>query len=110
MEKQTMAQRVRWNPILNAVSAVAYVVAVALLIHAISSVRANTPDTLLDSIAALSLFTFSAAVMGFLFCYQPVALLIENKKKEAVSYFLKTLGAFGGIILLVLVLFGQRGL
>jgi Na+-transporting methylmalonyl-CoA/oxaloacetate decarboxylase gamma subunit len=51
--------------------------------------------------AFLSLLVFSVAVMGFLFFYRPAVLLIENKKKEAVDYFFKTLGAFGAITAIV---------
>ncbi len=93
----------RWNPFLNAGIAAAYVWGVVLLIQFISSFRANTPDTLLDSVSALSLLVFSAALMGFLFFYRPVTLMLEDKKEEAAAYFLKTLGTFGAILLAVIV-------
>jgi len=96
----------KWNnPIINAVAASAYIAALSLFIHYVSSLRHDTPDTLLDGMGFLSLFVFSAAVMAFLFFYKPTLLLIENKKAEAISYFLKTLAAFGVItgVLLVLV-------
>lgn len=84
--------------------AVAYIGAVALFMHFITSLRHDTPDTLLDGMGIMSLFVFSGAVMAFLFFYQPVLKLIENKKAEAVSYFLKTLGIFGVITAAVLTL------
>lgn len=92
----------KWNPFLNAVSAVAYIGTVALFMHFIESIRHDTPDTLLDGMGFISLFVFSAAVMAFLFFYQPALRLIENKKTEAISYFLTTLGIFGAITILVL--------
>lgn len=85
----------RWNPFINGLGAAAYVWGIGLLIHYISSLHRDTPDNLTGSIAALSLFVFSAAVMGFLFFYRPLALLTENKKREAASYFFKTLTIFG---------------
>jgi len=94
----------KWNPALNAVAAAAYIGAVALFMHFIESIRHDTPDTLLDGMGILSLVVFSAAVMAFLFFYQPVLKLIENQKAEAVSYFLKTLGIFGIITVVVLAL------
>ncbi|MEO6536824.1 MAG: hypothetical protein ABIT47_03960 [Candidatus Paceibacterota bacterium] len=94
----------RWNPFINAIMAVAYIGAVALFMHFITSLRHDTPDTLLDGMGIMSLFVFSGAVMAFLFFYQPVLKLIENKKAEAVSYFLKTLGIFGVITAAVLTL------
>lgn len=94
----------RWNPYLNAGGAVGYVGAVALFLNFISSMRHDTPDTPLDSMAFLSLLVCSAAVMAFLFFYRPATLLIENKKAEALSYFFKTLASFAGVTALVLAL------
>ena len=87
----------KWNPFLNAIAAAAYIGLVALFMHFIESLRHDTPDTLIDSVGFISLFVCSAAVMAFLFFYQPVLRLVENRKAEAVSYFLKTLGIFGAI-------------
>ena len=92
----------RWNPYLNAIGAAAYIWGVGLLIGYISSLHHDTPDNVVGSIAALSLFSFSAAVMGFLFFYRPAVLLVGNKKEEALFFFLKTLGTFGAITLLVI--------
>ena len=36
----------------------------------------------------LSLFVFSAAMVGYFFVYQPVRLLIENKSEEQHLHFL----------------------
>lgn len=92
----------RWNPFLNAASAAAYIGGIALLLQFISSLRHDTSDNLLGSIGAISLLVLSAAVMGFLFFYYPVVLLVENKRGDVVSYFLKTLGTFAVITALVL--------
>ncbi|MES2994531.1 MAG: hypothetical protein V4681_00645 [Patescibacteria group bacterium] len=94
----------KWNPFLNAGAAAAYIGAVALFMQFIESIRHDTPDTMLDGMGFISLFVFSAAVMAFLFFYQPALRLIENKKAEAVSYFLQTLGMFGAITVVVLTL------
>lgn len=89
---------------MNAAGAAAYIGAIGLIFQYISSFRSDTPDTFLDPILALSLLVFSVAVMGFLFFYRPVVLLIEGKREEAVSFFLKTLGTFGVITVLLLLL------
>lgn len=94
----------KWNPFVNALAAALYIGAVSVFMHFIQSLRHDTPDTLLDGVGIMSLFVFSAAVMSFLFFYQPVLKLIENKKAEALSYFLKTLGIFGAITVVVLTL------
>ena len=92
----------RWNPFLNAAGAAAYIWGIGLLIGHIARLHHDTPDNLVGSVAALSLLVFSAAVMAFLFFYRPVVLLLENKRDEAVSFFLKTLGTFGAITLLAI--------
>lgn len=89
---------------MNAIAAAAYIGAVVLFMHYIQSIRHDTPDTLLDGMGVISLFVFSAAVMAFLFFYQPALKLLENRRVEAVSYFLKTLGIFGAITAVVLIL------
>ena len=93
----------KWNPFLNATAAALYIVAVALFMQFIESLRHDTPDTLLDSVGMLSLLVLSVAVMAFLFFYQPVRRLIENKRAEAMSYFLKTLGIFGVLTIVALI-------
>lgn len=94
----------KWNPFLNAGLAVAYIGVVSVFLRFIESIRHDTPDTWIDGVGFMSLFVFSAAVMAFLFFYQPVLLLVENKKAEAVSYFLQTLGLFGIVTVIVLTL------
>ena len=93
----------RRNPFLNASGAAAYIWGVGLLISHIARLHHDTPDNLVGTISAISLMVFSAAVMAFLFFYRPIVLLVENKRDEAVSFFLKTLGIFGAITALVLV-------
>lgn len=94
----------KWKPFIHAACAAAYIALVVVFMHFMQSLRHDTPDTLLDSMGVISLFVFSAAVMAFLFFYQPLLLLLENKKTEALSYFLKTLAMFGVITAIVLAL------
>lgn len=64
----------------------------------------NKPDTFFAPIVFLSLLTLSVAVMAFLFFYQPLALFIEGKKKEAIDLFAKTVGIFAIITIISLTL------
>lgn len=82
------------NPVLNALSAGAYIVAIAAIMTWGTSI-APGPDTFLAPIVAISLFTLSAAVMGYLFCFQPLTLYFAGKKNDAVKLFLQTVMAFG---------------
>lgn len=92
----------RWNPLINAAAALAYIAGVVQFLHFMESIRHDTPDTVFDGMGFISLFVFSAAVMAFLFFYRPVMLLVEKKGAEAVSYFLKTLGIFGVVTIFLL--------
>lgn len=92
------------NPIINAISASAYILLVASIINFVSAAHKNKPDTFFAPVAFLSLLTLSAAIMSYLFFYQPFQLFIEEKKKEAVKLFMQTVGIFGAITLVVWIL------
>ncbi len=91
------------NPFVNGFSASAYIFLVVTLMNWASKI-ASGPDTFGAPVAFISLFTFSAAMMGYIFCYQPLQLYFDGKKKRAVNLFLQTLGVFGGITFLILIL------
>ena len=92
------------NPIINALSASAYIILVVSVMTFMTQPLKNKPDTFFAPITALFVFTLSAAVMAYLFFYQPLLLFIEGKKKEAVNLFIKTVGIFAAITALVLIL------
>ena len=94
----------KWNPFVNALAASAYIGAIAVFLRFIESLRHDTSDTLLDGMGFISLFVFSAAVMAFLFFYRPLLLLIEDKKSEAMTYFIKMLVTFGIVTAVLLTL------
>ena len=82
------------KPFLHAFAAALYIAFIVLTASSIGSVLKNKPDTIIIPMTMLSLFVLSAAVMGFLFVYEPVRLLVENKKQEALIFFGKTVGFF----------------
>lgn len=84
------------NPLVNAIAALGYIIAVSLFMF-YGTQNLPREDTIFAPIAAVSLFTLSAAVMAYVFFYNPVLLLVSGKKKEAVDLFLKTVGFFGVI-------------
>lgn len=94
------------NPFYNALGAIAYIVVIVISLNLVDGLETNTGiQQYLIPIVMLSLFTLSAAVMAYLFCYQPVLLFIEGKKEKAVSLFLKTVGIFATFILLLVLLY-----
>lgn len=92
------------NPIINALSASGYIILIVSVMNFISQTLKDKPDTFFAPAVFLSLLTLSAATMAYLFFYQPLRLLIEGKKKQAVSLFAQTIGVFGAITVLALIL------
>jgi len=91
-----------WNPFVNALAAAAYIWSIGLFFNYMNSINHDTPDTFTAPIVMLSLLVFSVATMAFLFFYRPLVLLMENKKHEAIGFFVKTLAAFGVLTLLAI--------
>lgn len=92
------------NPIINGLSASIYIILVALVMNFIGKNASGINQSLLVPVAVISLFTLSAAIMGFLFGYQPGQLYFDKQKKEAVKLFLQTVAVFGAITVLVFIL------
>ncbi len=82
------------NPIINALSAFAYILLIVAIMTFVSQTQSHKPDTILAPIIVLSLLTLSVTVMASLFFYQPLQLFIEGKKQEAVKLFTQTIGIF----------------
>lgn len=92
------------NPLINALCAITYIVFIGAVMYFLSDTQSNKPDTFLAPILFLSVFTLSAAVMGYIFLYQPLLLLLDGKKKQAVDLFLRTLAIFTGITAVIFIL------
>ena len=82
------------KPFLHALAAALYIVVIVLVIQFFGSALKNQADTIIIPMTMLSLFVLSAAVMGFLFLSEPLRLLIENRKQEALAFFGKVVGFF----------------
>lgn len=92
------------NPIINALCASAYIFLGVTIMSYVTKPLQNKPDTFFAPIVFLSLLTLSVAVMAFLFFYQPIILLIDGHKKEALNFFIKTVAIFALITILSLAL------
>lgn len=90
------------NPFLNALVAAIYITIVASVMYYGPKLAGEGRDTVIVPIAIISLFTLSAAVMGYLFLYQPIQLFLDGEKKSAVNLFLQTIGVFAGITAIIL--------
>lgn len=95
------------NPFTNAFTASLYIMVVASIMFYGTKHTGNV-ESVVVPIAVISLFTLSAAVMGYLFLYQPLQLYLDGKKKSAVNLFLQTVVVFAGITILILALLFSR--
>ena len=89
------------NPFYNAILAVGYIALVATVMF---SGVGRGPDSILSFITFLSLFSLSAAVMGYLFLFQPIRMYVEGEKPAAVKLFLHTVLIFAGITAVLLLI------
>lgn len=91
------------NPFINAGAASLYIFLLATGMR-FASEYAKPDDSFFAPIAFLSLFTLSAGFMGYVFLSQPIMMFLSGEKKQAVTLFVQTLGAFGVVTAVFLVL------
>jgi hypothetical protein len=92
------------NPFVNALIAGGYIIALVLFMRTVIEALSHTEDTILIPMTMLSLFVFSVALMAILFFFEPIRLLLENQKQEALSFFTKTLATFFCFVAILLTL------
>ena len=96
------------NPLLNALSAAIYITLLAIVMTWGTKGMQNQSDTFMAPILAVSVFTLSTAVMGYIFGFYPITMYLDGKKKEAVKLALYTIFYFGIItITLMILVFGR---
>ncbi|MBP9822125.1 MAG: hypothetical protein KBC81_01615 [Candidatus Pacebacteria bacterium] len=88
------------KPFLNALGAAVYIVAIIFIVQGAGLLFKNETGTILIPMVMLSMFVLSAAIMGFLFLAEPLQLLMESKKKEAIAFFAKTVAFFACFLIL----------
>src|SRR3989344_2802874 len=92
------------KPFLYALTATLYIVIIVLVINFGGSILKDQEETIIIPMAMLSLFVLSAAVMGFLFLSEPLYLLMENRKQEAIVFFAKVVGIFACFVAIFAIL------
>jgi hypothetical protein len=91
------------NPILNALAAAAYIVLVGSGLY-FTAGHDNEVMPFFGPIAFISLFTFSAAMMGYCLLLQPIRMYIDGDKSRAVKLLGQTLIAFGSLTAIFLII------
>ncbi len=84
------------NPFINAAAAILYIICVASVMF-YGTEHSKPVNSIIIPIFVISLFSLSAAVMGYFFLYQPVQLYLDGKKKEATTLFVRTILVFAVI-------------
>lgn len=97
------------NPFYNAILAIAYIVLLVTGIFLTTNFHGAPQESIIYPMVMLSLLVLSAALMAYLFFYQPVIMLLDGKREKAVKLFLQTVGIFAvGIALLLLTALLQK--
>lgn len=82
------------KPFFNALLATTYIGTLVTVMNFAGSYLREIPDNPFMPMGMLSLLTLSVALMGYLFFYQPVIMLLDGQREEAVHFFLKTVATF----------------
>ena len=90
------------NPLINSLSATAYIVLVSLVLTYVPKL-VGPMNSVIGPVAMLSLFVLSAAVMGYLFVFQPIQMYLDGDKKPAIKLSLQTLAFFAVITIVIFV-------
>jgi hypothetical protein len=96
------------NPFVNALIASAYITALVSVVFSVPKTHVFD-NTIMAPIIFLSVFVLSAAVMAYLFVYQPLQLFFDGKRQEAVRFFLLTVASFAIITLAIVALWLSLG-
>lgn len=95
------------NPFINAVGALVYIILVVLVMN-FGMRMTHNQNPFIAPLAVISLFSLSAAVMAYIFGYQPVQLYFDGSKKQAVRLFLQTVAVFAVITFIIFALLISR--
>ncbi len=92
------------NPFYNAILATAYIVLLVTTVFLGPQLFGGPKESVLYPMVMLSVLVFSAALMAYLFFYQPVIMLIDGQREKAVKLFLQTAGIFAATTIVLLLL------
>ena len=90
------------NPLYNALLAIAYIAALVTSVFYGSKLLQGLEETIFLPMGFLATFVLSAALMAYLFFYQPVILFLDNQREKAVKLFLQTVAIFAALTALVI--------
>ena len=93
------------TPLRNALFAALYIAGIVSVINLFGTFLGDKPDnSFMAPIVMLSLLVLSASLMGYLFVGEPLRLYLDGQKKEALTFFWKTVGSFAVFALIFVIL------
>ena len=93
------------TPLRNALFAALYIAGIVSVINLFGTFLSDKPDnSFMAPIVILSLLVLSTALMGYLFVGEPLRMYIDGQKKEALTFFWKTIGIFAACALVFIIL------
>ena len=91
------------NPLYNALFAIAYIAALVTTVFYGSQFLENKiEETIFLPMGFLATFVLSAALMAYLFFYQPVMLFLDGQREKGAKLFLHTVAIFATATALVI--------
>ncbi len=92
------------NPFYNALFAISYIIVLVTGFNlAATRLDGVIQETILLPMGALGVLVFSVALMGYLFFFQPLMMILDGKREEGVKLFLQTAAVFAmatGLVIL----------
>jgi hypothetical protein len=93
------------NPFYNALLAISYIVCLVTGVHLVATnLEGVIQETILLPMGFLGVLVFSVALMGYLFFFQPLMMILDGKRQEGVGLFLKTVAIFAVATALVILI------
>ena len=93
------------NPYLNAFLASAYIIGLVSLVEFLFNRGPEGSGAVIIPMMMLSLLVLSVTIMGYLFLLEPLRMFLDGKRREAVTFFLTTVGTFA-VLTAVLIVVG----
>lgn len=102
------------NPYYNALFAIAYI---ALLVTGVfygsNLLEGAIEETIFLPMGFLATLVLSAALMAYLFFYQPVIMFLDGRRIEALTFFFRTVGTFAvatAVVIITALVVGALGI
>jgi hypothetical protein len=101
------------NPFYNALFAILYIATlVSGVFYGSNFLDGVLQESIFLPMGFLAVFVLSAALMGYLFLYQPIMMILDGQREKGVHLFLQTVGVFAvatACVLIIALLVGTFG-